>query len=93
MELTPRILKEKGRDILFGRIASILLEKDDVEQAIEICENGIKKYPMYAQGHFILAKCYKKKEMFDEARVEFERVLRYDQNHLNSLQRFYYKKN
>jgi hypothetical protein len=85
MELTPEILNQKNKGILFGRVASIVLEKGDIQSAIKICEKGIKKYPMYAQGHFILAKCYQKKGMHDEARAEFERVLRYDQNHLRSL--------
>ena len=85
MDLSPKILNERDKNILFGRIASILLDKGEIEQAIKICENGLKKYPMYAQGHYILALCYQKSEKYDEARVEFERVLRYDPNHLNAL--------
>ena len=80
-----KIQEDKTREILFARRASNLLRADKVEEAREICEHGLKLYPTYAPGHYILAKCYLVQSKFDEARVEFERVLRYDPNHLNAL--------
>ena len=85
MENTENLVSLPGGDILFARLASNLLESGDVEEATNMCEKGLKIYPTYAQAHFILAKCYMKKKMVDEARAELERVLRYDPNHLAAI--------
>lgn len=85
MDISENLLNLPGGEILFARLASNLLQSGDVEEAIKLCENGLKKFPTYAQAHFILAKCYLKQQMNDEARAELERVLRYDPNHLNAI--------
>lgn len=74
-----------GGDILFARLAYNLLESGDVEEATKILEKGLRAYPSYAQAHYILAKCYMKQHLTDEARAELERVLRYDPNHGNAI--------
>jgi len=53
-----KMLEDRDMEVLFARVASILLNKGNTEEALKICETGIKKYPMYAQGHYILAGCY-----------------------------------
>jgi tetratricopeptide (TPR) repeat protein len=85
IEKIEKILASRSLDIMFARVASNLLKRDNVEEAIQICEHGLKKFSTYAQGHYILAKCYQKKGMSAEARAEFERVLKFDFNHLNAL--------
>ena len=85
VETMEKFLHDQKREILFARVASNLLRADKVKEAREICEHGLKLFPTYAPGHYILAKCYLVQKKFDEARVEFERVLRYDPNHLNAL--------
>ncbi len=70
---------------MFARIASNLLKRDNLEEAIQICEHGLKKFSTYAQGHYILAKCYQRKGMNEEARAEFERALKFDFTHINSM--------
>jgi tetratricopeptide (TPR) repeat protein len=85
LDISENLLNLPGGEILFARLASNLLQSGDVEEAIKLCENGLKKFPTYAQAHFILAKCYLKQQMNDEARAELERVLRYDPNHLNAI--------
>jgi tetratricopeptide (TPR) repeat protein len=85
MNLTPEIIDEEGKDILFARVASELLNKGKVDQATLISEVGIKKLPNYAQGHYVLGKCYQIKDMYEEARAEYERVLRYDSSHLGAM--------
>jgi len=79
------ILKDEEMEILFARVASNLLNRGGIEEAIKICQDGLKKYPSYAQAHYILAQCYYQKGKLDEARAEYERVLKYDPNHLNSI--------
>ena len=80
-----KALSERQREILFARVAANLLKEEKIDEAIGLCENGLKQFPHYAQGHYVLAKCYLRKKMFDEARLELERVLRYDANHLNAI--------
>jgi tetratricopeptide (TPR) repeat protein len=82
---SPEILNEPDNYILFAHIASILLDKGKLDDAINICESGLKKVPSYAQGHFILARCYQLKNKPDQAKAEFERVLRYDPNHTAAI--------
>jgi tetratricopeptide (TPR) repeat protein len=82
---TPEILNEPENNILFAHIASILLDRGKLDDAINICEAGLKKVPSYAQGHFILARCYQLKNKPDQAKAEFERVLRYDPNHIAAI--------
>jgi tetratricopeptide (TPR) repeat protein len=70
---------EKNPDsILFARLADAYLQADRIEEAIELCENGIKKHPFYVTGHYILAKIYLKKKLFDQAEKELKRVLLFD---------------
>jgi len=85
MDLTPNIIDEEGKGILFARVASKLLNEGNIDQATFISEVGIKKFPNYAQGHYVLGKCYQDKDMYEEARAEYERVLRYDSSHLGAM--------
>jgi tetratricopeptide (TPR) repeat protein len=85
MNLTAELIDEEGKGILFARVASKLLSEGKVDQATLISEVGIKKHPNYAQGHYILGKCYQDRDMYEEARAEYERVLRYDSSHLGAM--------
>jgi len=85
VEKIEKILTSKNLEIMFARVSANLLKRDNIEEAIHICENGMKKFSTYAQGHYILARCYQKKGLADEARAEFERVLKFDPNHINAL--------
>ncbi len=70
---------EKNPDsILFARLADAYLQADRIEEAIELCENSIKKHPFYVTGHYVLAKIYLKKKLFDQAEKELKRVLLFD---------------
>jgi tetratricopeptide (TPR) repeat protein len=85
IEKIEKILASKNLEVMFARIASNLLKRDNLEEAIQICEHGLKKFSTYAQGHYILAKCYQRKGMTEEARAEFERALKFDFTHINSM--------
>ncbi|PKL82184.1 MAG: hypothetical protein CVV24_11390 [Ignavibacteriae bacterium HGW-Ignavibacteriae-3] len=43
---------------LFARVASILLESDNINEAIKILEKGLLYYPSYPSAHFVLALAY-----------------------------------
>jgi tetratricopeptide (TPR) repeat protein len=95
LTLTPESLNEPGKEILFAHIASDLLDKGRLDDAIKISESGLKKVPCYAQGHFVLARCYQLKNKVEQAKAEFERVLRYDPNHVAAIREiaYYYRRN
>jgi len=71
-------LEKNPESILFARLADAYLQADRIEDAIELCENGIKKHPFYVTGHYVLAKIYLKKKLFDQAEKELKRVLLFD---------------
>jgi len=79
------MVNQPGKEILFAYLASNLLKSGDMDKAIKLCEKGLKKFPTYAQAHYILARCYIKNKLNDEARAELERVLRYDPNHIKAI--------
>ena len=85
MDSTHRSADLSGDDLLFARQAYELFQKGEYEKASKLCEQGLKKFPTYATAHYILARCYMKQRRTDEARAEYERVLRYDPNHLKAL--------
>jgi tetratricopeptide (TPR) repeat protein len=85
VEKIEKILASKNLEIMFARIAANLLKRDNLEEAIQICEHGLKKFSTYAQGHYVLAKCYLRKGLTTEAKAEFERVLKFDLMHINSI--------
>lgn len=85
MEISENLVSLPGGEILFARLASNLLQSGEIDEAQKLCERGLKRYPAYAQAHYILAKCYLRKNMTDEARAELERVLRYDANHIKAI--------
>ncbi|MGD9900205.1 MAG: hypothetical protein AB7T22_13870 [Calditrichaceae bacterium] len=90
------LFKSAGGDsILFAHKASKLLEGNAAEDALKLCESGVKKFPFYSEGHFILAKCYQVLDRLDDAKSEFERTITYAPGHLkaiNALAYIYYKK-
>jgi tetratricopeptide (TPR) repeat protein len=79
------MVNQPGKEILFAHYASNLLKSGKLDEAIKVCERGLKKYPTYAQAHYILARCYIRKKLNDEARAELERVLRYEPNHIKAI--------
>jgi len=76
---------EKNPDsILFARLADAYLQVDRIDDAIELCENSIKKHPFYVTGHHVLAKIYLKKKLFDQAEKELKRVLLFDPKYISA---------
>ena len=71
-------LREHPESMLFARLADYYLESHRVDEAIHVCEEGIKKHPYYATGHFVLGKSYLAHKMYEQAEKEFKRVLLFD---------------
>lgn len=71
-------LQSNPNSFLFARLSDELLKTGDINGAIQICENGLKRHPYYVTGHFVMGKCYFKKKLYDQAEKEFKRVLFFD---------------
>jgi hypothetical protein len=89
------IEQSASNSILFAHKASNLLESGASEEAIQICEEGVKRFPFYAEGHFVLGRCYQAQDRLDDARLEYERSLFYAPGHIKAIKSMafvYYKK-
>ena len=75
-------LKRNPNSILFARLADAYASIERIDDAIQICENGLRKHPYYVTGHFIISKCYLKKKQFDHAEKELKRVLLFDPEYI-----------
>ncbi len=75
-------LKQNPDSLLFARLADAYLEMGRVEEALKMCEEGIRKHPYYVTGHFVMGKCYLSKKQFDFAEKELKRVLLFDSQYI-----------
>ncbi len=95
MDSSEKLIDEAdSTSVLFAHKAAGLLKEARVQEARALCEQGIKRFPLYAQGHFIMARCYQAVGLTDDAKAEFERTLLYDPSHIQAkkaLAYFYYK--
>jgi tetratricopeptide (TPR) repeat protein len=71
-------LKKHPDSLLFARLADAYLKNKRTSEAIQVCEEGIKKHPYYVTGHMMLGKCYLANKMYDYAEKEFKRVILLD---------------
>jgi len=77
-----------GKDfILFASKASRLIESDKTDQALNLCEAGVRSFPFYAPGHYVLGLCYQAMDKKDEAKNEFERALVFDPAHSKAMRK------
>ncbi len=75
-------LQQNPESLTFARVADALMKNSRIDEAIRICEEGIRRHPYYVTGHMVLGKCYMQKKYFDQAEKEFKRVLLYDPKYL-----------
>ncbi len=75
-------MSKNENSMLFARLADAYLQMDRVDEAIALCEKGIKKHPYYVTGHYVLGKCYLRKKLFDQAEKELKRVLLFDPKYI-----------
>jgi len=82
LESLQVLLQQNPNSLTFGRVADVLLKLGRVDEAIQLCEDGLRRHPSYVTGHMVLGKCYLKKKLFDQAEKEFKRVLLFDPRYL-----------
>jgi Tfp pilus assembly protein PilF len=71
--------------LLFARLADAYLQTDKMNEAIDVCEQGLAHHTDYANGHMIMAKCYGRLGLRDQAKVELQRALELDNGHVAAL--------
>lgn len=70
---------------IFVVLADACRKLGRVDEALEICETGLKKHPSYASGHVVRGKCFFDLSRPAEAREAFEEVVRLDGSNLVAL--------
>ncbi|NUO83896.1 tetratricopeptide repeat protein [candidate division KSB1 bacterium] len=81
-------LQQNPDSLTFARVADALMNTGRLDEAIRICEEGIRRHPYYVTGHMVLGKCYMQKKYYDQAEKEFKRVLLYDPKYI-AAHRYY----
>jgi len=84
-EARKLIHQAQSDSILFAHRASEQLTDQATDEALRLCEEGVKRFPFYAEGHYVLARCYQELDRLDEAQAEFERTLAFNPGHLKAL--------
>lgn len=85
IEKLQKICAKNPTSILFARLADGLLLQGDVIRAIEVCRQGLRYRPSYVAGHVVMGKCHLAAGHYEEARLEFQKVLQLDADHLSAL--------
>jgi tetratricopeptide (TPR) repeat protein len=67
-------LEYPGSPSSFIQLAEAQFLRGRYEEAIHICEEGLKKAPQALRGRMVLGKCYFEKGMVAEAKQEWEKV-------------------
>jgi len=70
---------EKNKNsIAFAYLAARLIEKEEYQEAIDLCRQGVQSHPQYAFGHYIVGMAYYHLKNYNEAKKELEFSLAYD---------------
>jgi tetratricopeptide (TPR) repeat protein len=72
---------------LFARLASCYLKEGQVQRAIDLCVDGLKRFPDYSTAHLVLGQCYEALGRDVEALIEYRQALRSvpDNAHVRTL--------
>jgi tetratricopeptide (TPR) repeat protein len=75
-------MQENPRSLLFARLADLYIQEGRLDEAIELCQKGLKHNPSYGTGHYILARAFMTKGDTEKAEAELKKVLAHDREHL-----------
>lgn len=70
-----RRYREDPTSRVFAPLAEAYRKLGRVDEAIEICSQGLEHHPEFHGGRLALAKCYIDKKMFPEAKEELIKIL------------------
>jgi tetratricopeptide (TPR) repeat protein len=72
-----RRYKEDPTSRVFAPLAEAYRRMGRVDEAIEVCREGLEHHPDFHGGRVALAKCYLDKRLYVEARGELDRVVQF----------------
>jgi tetratricopeptide (TPR) repeat protein len=76
---------ENPKSLVFARYADALLLEEKVEEATNICQQGVQDYPGYLSGYLVLGRCLLISGNLDGAREQFEKALALDKRCISAL--------
>lgn len=81
-----KYLKQMTQDQrAFVSLANILFTRGFLDEAIDVCKDGLEKNPNFAAGRAVLGKCFHKSGNKENARVEFENTLKINPENVVAL--------
>ncbi|MFQ5533139.1 MAG: tetratricopeptide repeat protein, partial [Candidatus Methylomirabilales bacterium] len=66
------------RSLVFAQLADAYRKGGRLDEAIEVCDKGLRHHPNYASAHLVLGRAYQEKSDLLAARDAFQRVLGLD---------------
>lgn len=69
---------EHPDSVVFSFIAYSYLEQGNIEKALAMCEEGLKKHPQYPFGHYVLGLCHYHMNDYSNAKKHLEFATAYD---------------
>ena len=78
-------LRSNPDSLVFSRVADLYRKAGKTDQAIDICQKGIKRNPEYVTGHLVLGRCYLQQKKQKEAAETFSNVCRMDWRNLAAI--------
>lgn len=80
-----RRYQESPRSHNFAPLADACRKAGLLQEAVDICQQGLEEHPDYSSGHVVMGKCLYDQGRIEEARHSFERVLDMDRENLVAL--------
>src|ERR1041385_2375358 len=68
-------LSRRPHSPLFARLAGEYLISGKIEEALKLCDSGLRNYPLYPTAHLIHSKCLAAKEDYLSALVHLQSAL------------------
>jgi|YelNatPaOPRAMG01_1025707.scaffolds.fasta_scaffold00014_38 tetratricopeptide (TPR) repeat protein len=78
-------LRNNPGSLLFARLADHYCQLGRIEEAIQLCQQGLQRHPRYATGYVVLAKAYWRKGQLDAARSALDKSLELEPHNLQAL--------
>ncbi len=70
---------------MFAKLADLLRQNNEYEEAVSVLKKGLKFHPDYPTAHYILAKCYIELNWVDDAVFELTETLKFDKENISAM--------
>jgi len=74
-----KFLESHPNSLIFAILASRYLEQGNIQKAVGLLEPGLKNYPDFAFGHFVMGMCYYQLKDYPKAKAHLEISTGYDE--------------